>query len=70
METAPLKRGKIMLRNNIFSSPNVESMVFVKVTIDTLAEVRLSIFTQDYTWSFRFNDFTLLTMATVSDEKV
>jgi hypothetical protein len=45
--TTLLKIGKIIRRNNVLSPPNVASMVFVNVNIETLAEIRLIAFTQE-----------------------
>ena len=45
--TALLKIGKITFRK-VLLSPKVSSMVFVSVTIETLAEIKLTIFAQKY----------------------
>ena len=45
-ETKTLKIGKTIPRNRIFSLPNVASMVFVNVIIETLAEIKLISVTQ------------------------
>ena len=47
-ETAPLKSGKIILRNNALFSPKVESIALVRVTRETLAEIRLINFAEEY----------------------
>ena len=48
-ETALLKAGKTMLCSKMLSSPNVDSMVFVNVTIETLADTRLISLMQEET---------------------
>lgn len=47
IETAPLKIGKTISRSNIVSSPHVANIVFVNVTMETLAEIKLITFTQE-----------------------
>lgn len=51
-ETTPLKIGKIILLNSWLSSPKVDSIVFVRVTIETLAEIRLISLMLECKWSF------------------
>ena len=47
IETTPLKIGKIISRSSIVSSPHVANIVFVNVTMETLAEIKLITFIQE-----------------------
>ena len=64
------KIGKIILRNSMLSSPKVASMVLVRVTNETLAEMRERTLMEVYINSFLLTNLIQLITAVVSMKKV